>query len=101
MPEPVKPLPEALAPLAAWLAANFPGQIPVEIGVKWSTGQVLPLPFIAAAGPVEQEAEIWVPTAFQQAILDALDGRALKIPALGAAVGDKSRLYKPNGLREL
>ena len=46
-------------------------------------------------------ASVFVPSPFQEAILEALDGKALKTQALGAAAGDKSRLYKPHGLQEL
>ena len=44
-------------------------------------------------------ASVFVPSPFQEAILEALDGKALKTQALGAAAGDKSRLYKPHGLQ--
>ncbi len=40
--------------------------------------------FGLAAAP----AQTFVPTPFQQAILDALEGKALRTDALGAAVGD-------------
>jgi hypothetical protein len=43
----------------------------------------------------------FVLTPFQEAILEALEGVALRTRALGAAVGDVSRLYKPGGLQEL
>jgi hypothetical protein len=46
-------------------------------------------------------AEPFVPTPFQEAILGALEGTALRTDALGAAVGDRSRLYRPGGLTEL
>lgn len=45
----------------------------------------------------------FVPTPLQRAILDALNGQALKKDALAKAVcgGDDSRLYKAGGLKEL
>jgi hypothetical protein len=46
-------------------------------------------------------ASAFTPTPFQEAILEALDGKAMRTQQLGAAVGDKSRLYKPGGLKEL
>lgn len=48
-----------------------------------------------------EKDELFVATAFQQAILDALEARALRTDALGQAVGDRSRLFKRNGLAEL
>lgn len=53
----------------------------------------------ASTGASQQEP--FVLTVFQRAILEALEGRALRTRALGAAVGDESRLYKPGGLKEL
>lgn len=38
---------------------------------------------------------------FQEAILEALDGKALSARQLGAAVGDVARLYRRHGLKEL
>jgi hypothetical protein len=44
----------------------------------------------------------FIPSPFQQGILDALDGKALRTDALGAAVGDQRRLFRPRGgLQEL
>jgi hypothetical protein len=44
----------------------------------------------------------FVLTPFQQDILDALDGKALRTDALGHAVGDRSRLFRrPGGIHEL
>lgn len=54
-----------------------------------------------ANGSASASASPFVPNAFQQAILEALEGRALRTRALGDAVGDCSRLYKPGGLAEL
>jgi hypothetical protein len=43
----------------------------------------------------------FIPRRFQRAILDALDGVALRTDALGAKVGDRGRLFKRNGIKEL
>ena len=45
----------------------------------------------------------FVPNDFQRSILDALEGRALKVDALADKVcgGDRTRLYKSGGLNEL
>lgn len=52
-----------------------------------------------APAPAAQDA--FIPTPFQRGILAALNGQALRTDALGAAVGDRSRLYKRGGLKEL
>ena len=43
----------------------------------------------------------FIPTALQRGILKALDGKAMRTDELGYAVGDRSRLFKANGIREL
>lgn len=43
----------------------------------------------------------FVPSPFQAGILKVLDGKAMRTDALGAAVGDRSRLFKDNGIAEL
>ena len=40
-------------------------------------------------------------SAFQQGILDALDGKALRTDALAVRVGSRSRLFAKDGLPEL
>ena len=45
--------------------------------------------------------EVFVPTPFQKGILDALDGKALRTDSLGNKVGDRRRLFKQGGLKEL
>jgi hypothetical protein len=57
---------------------------------------------VATACAREAESSPFVPTAFQQDILDALEGKALRTDALAARVGDRSRLFRhPGGLKEL
>lgn len=89
--------------VAAWTAANYPGVAAVEICVKLSTGAKvrLPMPVVVPTAD-DTQADRFIPTAFQRAILDALDGRALRTDALGAVVGDRGRLFrKPGGIQEL
>jgi hypothetical protein len=47
------------------------------------------------------DSEPFVPTPFQKAILSALDGVALRTDALAGKVGDRRRLFKPGGIKEL
>ncbi len=107
--------PEVCAVLARWQSANLPGTTTLEVGLKLTTGTVLPMPFVvctgAASAPVpppatsqsapEDDWKPFVPTPFQKAILKALEGKAMHTRALGIAVGDKGRLYKPGGIKEL
>ncbi len=63
-----------------------------------------PAPAAPIPPPIPEPADDWqpfVPGPVQRAILDALDGKSLHARALGAAVGDVSRLYRPKGLQEL
>ncbi len=105
-------LPEALAQLRAAIERDFPGFVPARLTVRSLDDQVihLPIPRGAPAAPVpapetassqEEHYAPFVATPFQEAILRALDGKALRTDALGARVGDRGRLYKPGGLREL
>jgi hypothetical protein len=44
----------------------------------------------------------FIPNDFQEAILNALEGKALRARALGREVGDTRRLYRhPGGIKEL
>jgi hypothetical protein len=97
-------LPQALVPLRAWLDLNHPGTVMIGLVLMTSTGQQQTLPLPAPATVPAETPEEFVPfhpTAFQQAILRALEGKALRKQALGAAVGDVGRLYRPHGLPEL
>jgi hypothetical protein len=111
MSEPPVPqdLGELLELIDRWCCKNLRRR-PVEVGFRWGNGRRptwWPMPECppgvgtgpAAQGPAEQ---VFVPTPFQNAILDALEGKALRTDALGAAAGDRGRLFRhPGGLREL
>ncbi len=55
---------------------------------------------VGTSAPAEAE-EPFVPNSFQDDILDALEGRALRTDAIAAKVGDRNRLFRPGGLKEL
>jgi hypothetical protein len=105
-------LPEILVMLRAALAREYPWfVVGKELTVRGLDGQKMRLPLppampvsaaSAEAAPEEEEEYVpFIPGVFQKAILKALDGKALRVDKLGAAVGDKSRLYKHSGLKEL
>ena len=84
--------------LRAYLSAVHP-RFPVErIKLIASDGSKIDLHVVL---PVVVHFDHFLPTPFQQAILDALEGKAMRTDALGAAVGDRSRLFRPGGLKEL
>src|SRR5262245_10655037 len=102
-------LPELAAAIHQFLAANLPGRNPRPLIIDLSAGTddpvrltVLPATLAASARPANRESA-FVPNAFQEGILIALDGKAMRTDALGGAVGDRSRLFrKPmGGLSEL
>ncbi len=101
--------PDVCAIIAAWQQAQLPGTLTVEVTLRLADGRQIPMPFVFPPVPAPQpspgrpsrEEEDWGPTSFQLEILDALEGKALKTDALGAAVGDRGRLYKAHGLQEL
>lgn len=96
-------LSQVLATIRDFVLAALPGEVPEEITVRMVSGRKLrapvPAPGIAAEPTAPQP---FVPTPFQQDILDALEGKALRTDALAAKVGDRSRLFRhPGGLKEL
>ena len=95
-------LPEAAACLRAFLDTHLPGAVAIKVLLILPGGQrgSLSLPTVTACASPAPKKE-FSPTPFQQRILDALDGVALRTDALGAAVNDRGRLFKKNGLREL
>ncbi len=100
---------ELVALLAAHLRREHPGVEPEEMLV-YCRGRKRPIclyvkgpvepPLVATSAP-QMTPPAFVQTAYQDAIMDALDGVALRTDPLGAAVGDRSRLFKPGGLSEL
>jgi hypothetical protein len=100
-------LDQFLRDLQQYFIAEF-GRTPTSVVVKFSDTKLsLPFPLATVraeppASAVDASSAPWLPTAFQQSILDALDGRALRADALGDEVGDRGRLYKkPGGIQEL
>ncbi len=94
------------AALQAFARDQLGGRLIVKLTLELHDGGTLALPLSPLVEPgttaVVPETEAFVPTAFQVAILDALDGKALRTDALAAAVGDRSRLFRhPGGLKEL
>ncbi len=90
---------DILAELGEALHVEY-GHAWVEVRVRAKGGRRFRAPI--PDRPPAHAAEVpFVLTPFQQAILDALEGKALRTDALGAAVGDRSRLFKPHGLKEL
>lgn len=97
---------DLLALVRAWAAINYPGcpleYISLHLRFLPVPIQLCDSPAAAAPLPVQPDEEVFVPTAFQAAILEELEGKAIRSGALGAAVGDKRRLFRhPGGLREL
>ena len=85
---------ELLALARAWVAHDYPG-CPLEY-------ITLRIRFVDhPVRLVNSTREVFLPNAFQKAILAALAGKALMTDALGDAVGDRSRLFKPGSLKEL
>ncbi len=88
--------------LNKWLALNYPERGAVELSVKLDNGKKVKLPVDLPKKAEESDDLPFVPNAFQTAILEALDGKALRTDPLGAAVGDRGRLFKkPGGIQEL
>jgi hypothetical protein len=92
-----------------WLARYYPGRLVRRLHLELDDGDRVRLPVpigqAAASAPTvcSLPAEGFVPTPFQQEILDALEGRALRTEGLASAVGcDRRSLFrKPGGISEL
>jgi hypothetical protein len=91
---------DVLDTVRRYVADNLPGCLAESLSITLVGGRRIehPLPAVARAS---EAALPFVPSPFQRAILKALDGVALRTDALGAAVGDRSRLYRQGGLQEL
>lgn len=108
-------LDDVFAVVRAYIRDNY-GDHPDTLRIITAAGKKIQLPIPVAAGSLsklheadtetgsmEQEEE-WtpfIPNGFQKGILKALEGKGLRTDALGAAVGDRARLFKPGGLQEL
>lgn len=57
-------------------------------------------PCCSASAPAES-SRTFAPNAFQDRICDALAGKLLTAEQLGEAVGDRRKLFRPGGVREL
>lgn len=90
---------ELMAAVRQFCADNLPGRTPLRIRIyTLEDKEPLQLPIVAAIAPSGSLDAVFVPNAFQTAILDALEGKALRTDALAAKVGDRSRLFsKPRG----
>jgi len=108
-------LDEVIGIVAEFVRQNYQ-DFPEELRVTMRSGKQirLPIPVVLQSPPVkvapaaseEPEApeEEWIPfqpSPFQRGILKALEGKAYRTDALGAVVGDRGRLFKKHGLREL
>ena len=60
-----------------------------------------PQPPCGLSGTGDAADEPFIPNGFQEGILAVLNGKALRTDLLGVAVGDRRRLYRPGGLKEL
>lgn len=103
-----------------YLQQKYPTYTPIRFTVDMARGAEaesmrfpIPLVIISAPEPEPEDEpaataaeaadmdDDWEIHPFQEAILEALEGKALKTRALGQAVGDAARLYRPRGLKEL
>jgi hypothetical protein len=84
---------------------SYPGDSAEVLELRLRSGRTISLPVPAPGGGGRQEegeGDVWIPTATQQTILDALEGRGLRTDDLAHAVGSRSQLYRrPGGLPEL
>jgi hypothetical protein len=84
-----------------YVAENLPGESARLLRLDLASGSQVRHPVSPCRAGAPAEERPFEPSAFQQAILDALDGKALRTDDLGAAVKDRSRLFKAHGLPEL
>lgn len=93
---PIDPAEALFSAVRAFAARFYPGLSVEKVKIKLNTKQAVSLPVPAAPVPCESGLSL-----FQERILDVLAGRALTADALGAEVGDRSRLFKRGGVKEL
>lgn len=80
------------------------GQIRKVIIITDQSQHIYPIHRLAVSRnkPKKKPKKVFVLAAFQKGILQALEGRALRVQALGEAVKSVRRLYNdPGGLKEL
>lgn len=103
---------DVLSVVRAYILSRLPGEVPEELVVKLASGRRFTSPVPAPGvelpqrrselGSGREPAEPFIPTPYQQAILEALEGKALRTDGLANLVGDRSRLFRhPGGLKEL
>jgi hypothetical protein len=103
---------EMLETVRLWAQSLYPGfpaetisvrlrhmPTPIRLPVPSEMPTELPSPLKSKRS---EDESVFVPTPFQRAVLEALDGKALRTDALVSIVGDRSRLFrKIGGLQEL
>lgn len=98
-------LPELAAAVRQFCQDNLPGRTPLRIRIyTLEDEQPLQLPVVSARAPRDDPGDVFVPNAFQTAILEALEGKAMKTGALAAAVHcETPQLFKKpkGGIAEL
>lgn len=100
---PVQP-DEFLRLIREWAKQQYPEfralRVSIELDDAGRLEKVkMPIP---PAGVAVAERDPFVPGPVQKAILEALEGEALRSDALGTAVGGRSRIFQhPGGLKEL
>lgn len=92
--------------LANWIALTYPGTRPTKLRVQLNDGEWISTPVPCtpdkATATVDVEDDLpFVPNPFQRGVLKVLEGRAMRTDQLGDAVGNRNRLFKPGGLKEL
>ncbi len=91
---------ELFREIVRWVQATYPGLAAVEVAIKLSDGRKARFPVPAIAPRLT--SPVFVPNGVQQTILEALDGTALRSPALKQLPGLEGRVFKkPGGIQEL
>ncbi len=85
----------------AWTARFYAGRVLRRLSLELDDGSKVKLP-IPATIAAARTTEPFVPSPLQNAILEALDGKALRTDALAAAADcERRRLFRAGGLKEL
>ncbi len=91
---------ELFRSIAGWVERNYPGLVAIEVSIKLSNGTKarFPVPPIAS----RSSSPAFRPNAAQTAILEALEGVALRSTELKRLPGLEGRVFKkPRGIQEL